>query len=218
MKRSKLVKELEDLCRYYEAEDQDPEVRLAVQPNWPLQHHIAQVVESPGQKPVIFIAEGGHITRQAKEVSGLEKTQLMGADGIFSPDFYKAAGDAAIGMYHTSPDFSAFAGGYKKFLKAHQTRYGMKPEAPFHAYSYDAAMMILKAVEQVAMAGSDGSLTIDRMKLRDALYSTKNHKGLTGNLTCDQYGDCADPAIAVYKQTKQNIRALENPSKPFWKP
>ena len=166
----------------------------------------------------IFIAEGGHITRQAKEVSGLEKTQLMGADGIFSPDFYKAAGDAAIGMYHTSPDFSAFAGGYKKFLKAHQKKYGMKPEAPFHAYSYDATLMILKAVDKVAVVGSDGSLTIDRMKLRDALYATKNHKGLTGNLTCDQYGDCADPAIAVYKQTKKNIRALENPSKPFWKP
>ena len=166
----------------------------------------------------IFIAEGGHITRQAKEVSGLEKVQLMGADGIFSPDFYKAAGDAAIGMYHTSPDFSAFAGGYKKFLKAHQSKYGMKPEAPFHAYSYDAALMILKAIEKVGMSGSDGSLTIDRMKLRDALYATKNHKGLTGNLTCDQYGDCADPAIAVYKQTKKNIRALENPSKPFWKP
>ena len=166
----------------------------------------------------IFIAEGGHITRQAKEVAGLEKTQLMGADGIFSPDFYKAAGDAAIGMYHTSPDFSAFAGGYQKFLKTHQSKYGMKPEAPFHAYSYDAALMILKAIEQVGQSGSDGSLSIDRMKLRDALYATKNHKGLTGNLTCDKYGDCADPAIAVYKQTKQNIRALENPSKPFWKP
>ena len=166
----------------------------------------------------IFIAEGGHITRQAKEVAGLEKTQLMGADGIFSPDFYKAAGDAAIGMYHTSPDFSAFAGGYKKFLKAHQNKYGMKPEAPFHAYSYDAALMILKAIEKVGKVGSDGSLTIDRMKLRDALYATRNHKGLTGNLTCDKYGDCADPAIAVYKQTKENIRAGENPSNPFWKP
>ena len=166
----------------------------------------------------IFIAEGGHITRQAKEVSGLEKVQLMGADGIFSPDFYKAAGDAAIGMYHTSPDFSAFAGGYQKFLEAHMDRYGIPPEAPFHAYSYDATLMILKAIDQVAEAGSDGSLTIDRMKLRDALYATKNHKGLTGNLTCDQYGDCADPAIAVYKQTKENIRALKNPTKPIWKP
>ncbi len=35
--------------------------------------------------------------------------------------------------------------------------------------------------------------------LRDALYATKNFKGLTGTLTCDRYGDCADPKIAVYQ-------------------
>jgi branched-chain amino acid transport system substrate-binding protein len=56
----------------------------------------------------VFIAAGGHITRQVKEVKGLEKTALMGADGIFSTDFYKAAGETAVGMYHSSPDFSAF--------------------------------------------------------------------------------------------------------------
>jgi branched-chain amino acid transport system substrate-binding protein len=166
----------------------------------------------------VFIAEGGHIARQAKEVAGLENVKLMGADGIFSPDFYKAAGDAAIGMYHTSPDFSAFAGGYQKFLAEHEKKYGMKPEAPFHAYAYDATMMILNAIEKVGVTGSDGSLTIDRMKLRDALYTTKNFKGLTGNLTCDQYGDCADPAIGVYLQTEKNVRALENPTQPIWKP
>jgi hypothetical protein len=46
---------------------------------------------SNGKNSTIFIAEGGHITRQVKEVKGLEKVDLMGADGIFSPDFYKAA-------------------------------------------------------------------------------------------------------------------------------
>jgi len=42
----------------------------------------------------IFIAAGGNITAQAKEVPGLETVKLSGADGIFSPDFLKAAGDA----------------------------------------------------------------------------------------------------------------------------
>ena len=67
----------------------------------------------------------------------------MSADGTFSPDFYKAAGDAAIGMFHSSPDFSAFAGGYKGFLEKHQKKYGEKPIAPFHAHGYDAAMMMI---------------------------------------------------------------------------
>ena len=166
----------------------------------------------------IFIAAGGHITRQSKEVKGLEKVVLMGADGIFSSDFYKAAGETAIGMYHSSPDFSAFAAGYKSFLDKHQKKYGEKPIAPFHAHSYDAALMIFAAIEKVAKKAPDGTLHIGRQKLRDALYATKNFKGLTGTLNCDKYGDCADPRIAIYKTTPDNIKKLEMPDKPIWKP
>jgi branched-chain amino acid transport system substrate-binding protein len=166
----------------------------------------------------IFIAAGGHITRQAREVKGLEKVYLMGADGIFSPDFYKAAGEAAVGMYHSSPDFSAFASGYKKFLEEHQKKYGEKPIAPFHAHAYDAAMIVFAAIEKVAVKAPDGSLTIDRGKLRDALYATKGFKGLTGTISCSQYGDCADPKIAVYKTTAENVKDLVMPTVPIWKP
>ncbi len=165
----------------------------------------------------IFIAAAGHITRQVKEVSGLEKVYLMSADGSFSPDFYKAAGDTAIGMFHSSPDFSAFAAGYKGFLDKHQKKYGEKPIAPFHAHGYDAAMMIFAAIEKVAVKDGD-SLYIGRKALRDALYATKEMQGLTGKLSCNQYGDCADPRIAVYEQTADNIKKLENPQTPFWKP
>jgi branched-chain amino acid transport system substrate-binding protein len=166
----------------------------------------------------IFIAAGGHITRQVKEVKGLEKAALMGADGIFSPDFYKAAGEAAVGMYHSSPDFSAFAEGYEQFKAKHQKKYGEKTLAPFHAHAYDAAMMIFAAIEKVAKRAPDGALYIGRKALRDALYATKDFKGLTGNLTCDQYGDCADPRIAIYKTSIENIKNLVLPDKPFWKP
>ena len=166
----------------------------------------------------VFIAAGGHITRQVKEVKGLEKVALMGADGIFSPDFYKAAGETAVGMYHSSPDFSAFGAGYKTFLERHQKKYGEKPIAPFHAHAYDAAMMIFAAIEKVAKKAPDGTLYIGRKTLRDALYATKDLKGLTGNLTCDKSGDCADPRIAIYKTSTENIKKLVLPDQPFWKP
>ncbi len=166
----------------------------------------------------IFIAAGGHITRQVKEIKGLEKVALMGADGIFSTDFYKAAGESAVGMYHSSPDFSAFAEGYKAFLEKHKKNYGEKPISVFHAHAYDAAMMISAAIEKVAKKGPDGTLYIGRKSLRDVLYATKNFKGLTGNLTCNQYGDCADPRIAIYKTSVDNVKNLVLPDKPFWKP
>ena len=33
--------------------------------------------------------------------------------------------------------------------------------------------------------------------MRDALYATSGHDGITGSLTCNELGDCADPKIAV---------------------
>ncbi|MFZ5918680.1 MAG: branched-chain amino acid ABC transporter substrate-binding protein [Chloroflexota bacterium] len=147
----------------------------------------------------IFIAAGGHITNQARQTPGLENAYLMGADGIFSPDFLDAAGEAALGMYWSSPDFSAFGAGYADFLTTHQEKYGEPPLAPFHAHAYDAANLIFAAVEKVAVQDSDGTLHIGRKALRDALFATKDFAGLTGNLTCSQYGDCADPKIAVYE-------------------
>lgn len=166
----------------------------------------------------IFIAAGGHITRQVKEVKGLEKVKLMSADGTFSPDFIKAAGDTAIGMFHSSPDFSAFGEGYKSFLEKHQKKFGEKPIAPFHAHAYDAAMMVMAAIEKVGKVAPDGTLHIGRRALRDALYATKNFKGLTGNLTCGPTGDCADPMIAIYQMTADNIKKGVIPDKPIWSP
>ncbi len=153
----------------------------------------------------IFTSAGGFTTRQAREVSGLEEAYLMGADGLFSADFIQAAGEGVVGMYLSSPDFSAFAGGYPDFLDKYQTAYGEPPIAAFHAHAYDATMMILDAIEAVAVEGEDGTLYIPRQGLRDAVASTSGYQGLTGNLTCNENGDCADPKIAVYEVISTDV-------------
>ena len=145
----------------------------------------------------IFIAEGGFITRQAKEVAGLENTVLAGSDGMISPDFLAAAGDAAEGMYISGPNLSFESDLGKHFLEAHMAKYGEDPLSAFHAHAYDAATMLMNAVEKVAQVGSDGTLLVGRQALRDALFATKDMPGITGNLTCNEYGDCADPQIVI---------------------
>jgi branched-chain amino acid transport system substrate-binding protein len=147
----------------------------------------------------IFTAAGGHVTAQARETAGLEDVALMGADGIFSPDFWEAAGPAAIGMYHSSPDFSLFGEKYPAFLERHEAKYGEKTLAPFHAHAYDAATMIFQAIDKTAIDAGGGKLLIPKKALRDALFATADFEGLTGNLTCKAYGDCAAPVIAVYE-------------------
>jgi branched-chain amino acid transport system substrate-binding protein len=147
----------------------------------------------------IFIAAGGQITAQAREVAGLEDVQLAGADGMFSPDFLEAAGDAVLGFNWSSPDFSAFGGGYQAFLDKHMAKYGETTLAPFHAHAYDAANIVFAGIEKVAIQGDDGSLLIPRKALVDAIFATDGMQGLTGTLTCSDTGDCADPKIAVYE-------------------
>jgi branched-chain amino acid transport system substrate-binding protein len=101
-------------------------------------------------------------------------------------------------MYASGPDLSFENTFYQdEFLPAYEQMFGSEPTAPFHAHSYDATMMVLDAVEEVAQEGSDGTLLIGRQALRDALYATSGFEGITGTLSCDEVGDCANPAIAV---------------------
>ena len=149
----------------------------------------------------IFIAEGGFLTVQAKEISGLENTILAVADGCMSPDFVEAAGDAAEGMYASGPDLSFTNDLAVHFMKVHTEEYGGDPTSVFYAHAYDGTLMLFAAIEKVATQDEDGTLHVGRKALSDAMFATKNFEGITGALTCNEYGDCADPKIAVNKIT-----------------
>jgi branched-chain amino acid transport system substrate-binding protein len=170
----------------------------------------------------IFIAAGSYVTRQAKEVAALESVRLMTADGMFSPDFLKATGPAALGVYQSNPypdlSLAALSPEYGDFLAKHRRKYGENPLSAFHATAYDAAEMIFAAIEKVAKVDAAGTLFIGRNALRDALYSTKNFRGLTGTLSCSQYGDCGEPHIAIFQVVNPNPTSWDpgrNPKKVY---
>jgi len=164
----------------------------------------------------IFVAEGGFVTAQAAEVPGLENVAKIGSDGMFSADMLKGAGPAAEGMYLSSPDFTAFQAGYQDFLAKHTAKYGGNPLSVFHAHAYDATNILFNALEKVAVTAPDGTIYVPKKALRDAIYATKDHKGLTGTLSCGQYGDCGAPIIGVYQVTAENVANLSLPTKPVW--
>jgi branched-chain amino acid transport system substrate-binding protein len=147
----------------------------------------------------LLVTAGAAVTRQARQTPGLEQVRLMGVGELFSPDFMKAAGEPAIHMLFTSPDLLGYGDRYHEFVRRYWDRYGEPPIAASHATAYDAAMMIFAAVEKVAVQEPDGSLHIPRRGLIRALLATKGFPGLTGELTCNELGDCANPVIAVYE-------------------
>jgi branched-chain amino acid transport system substrate-binding protein len=146
----------------------------------------------------IFVAEGALITQQAREVPGLADTALGGADGILTPDWIAAAGEAANGAYLSGPDLE-FSGDFyeDEFLPAYLEHSGLDaPISVFHAHAYDAYNMLAQAIEEVAF--TDGGTTyIPRTALRDAFFGISDFAGITGTLTCNETGDCADAKISV---------------------
>ena len=144
----------------------------------------------------VFTAEGGFLTKQAKEVAGLENTILSAADGMISSAAIEAVGDAGEGMYFSGPDLSFSGDVYDRFISTYVEKYGAEPISVFHAHAFDAANMIFACIEEVGV-DDGGTLHIGRQDLRDCLYSTSGFAGITGNLTCNEFGDCADPKISV---------------------
>ncbi len=145
----------------------------------------------------IFVSEGSQIIRQARQNNDLSQTRLMGADGLFMPELIESAGDALEGFLVSSPFVSGT--GYDIFLAKYRNRFGKEPMSAFHAHAYDAARMIFAAIEKVAVQTADGALHVPRESLRNALYATKDFSGITGILTCNPNGDCANPSIGVYQ-------------------
>lgn len=159
----------------------------------------------------IFQPAGDFVAEQALEVAGLEDTVLMGADGLLS-DTYVVLPQSK-GMYFSGPQ-TPTTPAYDDFVSAYEEAYGEPPIQSFHAHAYDAAMMVFTAIENIAQETDDG-LVVDLQGLRDELHEI-TYDGLTGTLSCDEFGDCAAPAIDIVRNTedtadlsavKENVQA-----------
>ena len=167
----------------------------------------------------IFEPEGGFVADQSKDVSGLENTILMGADGLFADSFPENAGSAAVGMYLSGPYVDPSAGSpYAAFLGKWNTKFGGVPPSGFHAHAYDATNILLDSIAAVAVKDADGTVHIGRQALRDAMYNVRNFNGLTGTLSCDVNGDCATgEALGVFKLSQAEVDGAWPPPV-FWQP
>jgi branched-chain amino acid transport system substrate-binding protein len=113
-------------------------------------------------------------------------------------------------MYFSGPNPPA-GSAYTDFVDKYKAKVGKEPIQAFHAHAYDAYMVLMEAIKKVGVKLSDGSLFIDRQKLRDAVGATKDYAGITGPISCDQFGDCANPRISVFQATtaQKDLPALK---------
>jgi branched-chain amino acid transport system substrate-binding protein len=146
---------------------------------------------------VVYRPEGDYIVLQARDIDGLRDVTLMTAEGLYFESFVQAVGEAGVGLYFNAP-VTPEGPAYDAFVARYKATYPESAIAtPYVAHTYDATNLLLDTIGAVAVQDRDGTLHIGRQALRDALYATAGYQGLTGNLTCDPYGDCGAIRIQV---------------------
>jgi branched-chain amino acid transport system substrate-binding protein len=151
----------------------------------------------------IFQPEADFIVQQANEFPELEDTnKLMGADGLLSDTFIVLPDTE--NMYFSGPA-TPTGSAYEEFVQKYEEANGEAPIQAFHAHAYDAANILFDSIEAAAVEDEDGTLHIDRQALLDELYAVEGFEGLTGSLTCDEFGDCANPVIDVVQNGQPEV-------------
>ncbi len=151
-----------------------------------------------------YTAEAVVVVNQMKQ-SGLDGVVFFGDDGTFGQDFLDRTGANGEGAYATSL-IPAASDAKNKFDAAYKEAYGTDPGklSPYTWTAYDAGAVLIKAIKDVAILGTDGNLYIPRSALVQAVRGTKDYQGLAGMVTCDDTGECASssPNFNVVKDGK----------------
>lgn len=173
---------------------------------------VLAAVEISGAELLFFpllSPEGDLVVQQAQEVAGLENIIFMSDDALLSDEFMEALPSDDVVIYFFSPTQPE---GQDELASEYETRFGESLSFSFYSFTYDAANMVLDAIDAVAVQEEDGTLHIGRQALRDALYATSDFEGVTGRLTCDEFGDCGTSKLSVVRldDASANVEAVKS--------
>ncbi len=152
----------------------------------------AQLTSLKGSNPEVIFVPGyyndvGLIAKQARD-KGIN-VPLIGGDGWDSAQLYAIGGSALNGSFFTN-HYSPFDTDPKvvKFVNDYKGRYNILPDA-LAATAYDAAHIMFDAIKR--------STSLEGTAIRDALASTKEFPGVTGNVTFNENRDAVKPIIMI---------------------
>ncbi len=137
---------------------------------------------------IIFFAgeysDAGKLLKQIR--SAVVNAKFLGGEAVFDQEFIDIAGNASNGAVVISlPEVSDL-----NFIESYKKSFG-KDLGAYSANSFDAANILISAIEKVREKNSD--------KVAKAVGETKDFNGLTGKITFDLKGDLLDPQFSVYE-------------------
>ncbi len=172
----------------------------------------------------IFSEEAEHFIRQARGDSRLASAVFISADGSLESEFL--ALPESEGLYfagapaHVWSNRNAATGKTTaEALAAFEAAYGdLAHTTLYWAHAYDAATLLLAAIERAAVRddgnfftrliglADENTLRVDRSALRGAVRAVSaGFSGLTGTLSCDEFGDCGPGIQAIYHHPDASV-------------
>lgn len=143
--------------------------------------------------------ESALLTKQSKEMGS--KTQFVGGDGNFAPELIELSKGGAEGMIvtnmHWDPNSNDLV--VKNFVTKFKEEYNKEPEV-YAAAGYDCIKVLADAIKR-------GGYTANGIKKE--LYATKGFKGVTGDITLDEYGEAIGKKYDFYKIEGEKFVKIE---------
>ena len=144
----------------------------------------------------IFVDNADQLLKD-KVSAGMSNDDVLfiGPDGIFVDTLLSQAGDAAEGAYVTFgglPESELTPEG-KQFVKKYEQQHDDEVQ-PYTAYSYEAANVMLDAIEAAAKESGGAP---DREAVLKQILATEDYKGVLGTWSFDEDGDTTLTELSV---------------------
>ena len=86
-------------------------------------------------------------------------------------------------------------------LDDYRADHGEEPSSAYWASTYDATTILLSAIEANAEVNDAGQLVIDKAGISSSVAALRDYSGLTGSISCDDFGDCGSQKIVIVHHT-----------------
>lgn len=137
-----------------------------------------------------FTAELSVLLNQ-KALFGLANVPIFSDDGAYGVEVIEKASANAEGLIGTST-VPGESEAKLAFDKKYEETYDRVPGSmsSFAWFSYDTVQVLADRIRSVAFVGEDGNLYIPRAELVNAVRTTSGFEGITGEITCNEVGEC----------------------------
>lgn len=149
----------------------------------------------------LFPEEAISVVEKVAGIPDLEGVTMIGGAALLLSDFLAVPESEGIYLPGQELEFGgntneATGKSGERLIADYRETYGEEPATPYLAHAYDATTVLLRAIEQVAVARG-GTLFIDRAELREGISGTDGFSGIIGTIACDDFGDCGTGRIHI---------------------